>query len=389
MPVENAESDAEIVGQWLHEAQDECGIYHVTLSGKIRRLLSERDATIRDLRAEVQERTDNYERTAIECDDLRAEVERLTKALSRIAMLSGHSQKKSIIAGEALARSPTQDHGSSVTADGVQGGEQPAPDRWLPIENAPPEHELILMYGPGWLGNVSLFTGSHASIERTGATHWMPLPHPPRQEKPVADEPVRKESLPTGSAAGETPVALFGETTTYKRSAPSAEAPAQECKCFGDSGLHASTHVPLGSDREHCDLCGYPVPTGSRDVLSAINSDAPSAEADAMARDAAAEIVRGASVMVITRGPNWEVSSNVPSTVRDYLANIIAAALLAHGRAERERAVRICKERSAWAEAKIEDTPETDLWANYSNGCDDCAELIGSLAQDTSEKTRS
>lgn len=31
------------------------------------------------------------------------------------------------------------------------------------------------------------------------------------------------------------------------------------CTCFGISGPHASTHVPEGSDVEHCDLCGKPV----------------------------------------------------------------------------------------------------------------------------------
>lgn len=44
----------------------------------------------------------------------------------------------------------------------------------------------------------------------------------------------------------------------------------EECSCFGDSGLHASTYVPLGSEREHCDLCGKPVPEDSKDVLTAI-----------------------------------------------------------------------------------------------------------------------
>lgn len=28
------------------------------------------------------------------------------------------------------------------------------------------------------------------------------------------------------------------------------------CECFGDSGLQSSTHVPIGSNSEHCDLCG-------------------------------------------------------------------------------------------------------------------------------------
>ena len=45
----------------------------------------------------------------------------------------------------------------------------------------------------------------------------------------------------------------------------------EECNCFGDSGLHASTHVPIGSDKEHCDLCGLPIQSESTDVLSAVN----------------------------------------------------------------------------------------------------------------------
>lgn len=48
------------------------------------------------------------------------------------------------------------------------------------------------------------------------------------------------------------------------------------CECFGDSGLHASTHVRChrGSDRECCDLCGWPVQPGAVDVLTAVNADA-------------------------------------------------------------------------------------------------------------------
>src|SRR3546814_5102953 len=45
---------------------------------------------------------------------------------------------------------------------------------------------------------------------------------------------------------------------------------AKECECFGDSGLHASNYVTVGSDREHCDLCGHPVRENNTDVMSAI-----------------------------------------------------------------------------------------------------------------------
>lgn len=47
----------------------------------------------------------------------------------------------------------------------------------------------------------------------------------------------------------------------------------RRCECFGNSGLHASTHVPIGSTDEHCDLCGLPIQQGSMDVLTAINGD--------------------------------------------------------------------------------------------------------------------
>lgn len=43
------------------------------------------------------------------------------------------------------------------------------------------------------------------------------------------------------------------------------------CDCFGDSGLHASTHGD-GSGRRFCDFCGYPVAEKSMDVLTAVNS---------------------------------------------------------------------------------------------------------------------
>ena len=45
-------------------------------------------------------------------------------------------------------------------------------------------------------------------------------------------------------------------------------------------------------------------------------------------------------------------------------------------REERDRCVKVCQERSAWAEALIKNEND-DMWANYSNACDDCAELVG------------
>lgn len=52
-------------------------------------------------------------------------------------------------------------------------------------------------------------------------------------------------------------------TEAWNRRTPAPQSHVEgtkECECFGGSGLHASTHVLVGSDREHCDLCGYPVP---------------------------------------------------------------------------------------------------------------------------------
>lgn len=46
----------------------------------------------------------------------------------------------------------------------------------------------------------------------------------------------------------------------------------RECGCFGDTGLHASTHLPRDSDRRCCDLCGWPVKSDTVDVLTAVNS---------------------------------------------------------------------------------------------------------------------
>ena len=256
------------------------------------RLLSERDATIRDLRAEV---------------------ERLTKALSRIAMLSGHSQKKSIIAGEALARSHPVTNlqgniaGSSVTADGVQGGEQPAAERpfWMTAREIThdearevaqrlvnshfqkePRARVGIPARPDYDDDLLI----HAYIEQQRAR--VPAAQPLRQEKPVADEPVRKESLYTESA--------------------------------------------------------------------------PSAEADAMAT--AREIYR-----------SWFYSDGGTSA---QMIEDIAAALLAHGRAEREGAI---AEAAQWCEA--ERNRHGSL--HTGNVLTAAAAGIRSLAQDTSEKTGS
>jgi hypothetical protein len=49
--------------------------------------------------------------------------------------------------------------------------------RWRPISEAPPEHALLLLCDSDVLAGV--FSGSHAALERTGATHWMLAPSPP------------------------------------------------------------------------------------------------------------------------------------------------------------------------------------------------------------------
>lgn len=60
--------------------------------------------------------------------------------------------------------------------------------------------------------------------------------------------------------------------------------PQSKCECFGDSGLHASTHVPVGSHLEHCDLCGKPVPDGTYDVITAINITVATEKPQAMGK---------------------------------------------------------------------------------------------------------
>ncbi len=47
------------------------------------------------------------------------------------------------------------------------------------------------------------------------------------------------------------------------------------CECFGDSGIHASTYRPVGSDEDHCDLCGKPVAVGSHDILNLSKAPTP------------------------------------------------------------------------------------------------------------------
>lgn len=78
------------------------------------------------------------------------------------------------------------------------------------------------------------------------------------------DELIKESERPAVAEAGK----AGGAAGT-----PEATAlPVRFCQCFGGSGLHASTHGVAGSDRDHCDLCGWPVPDDSTDVLTAINS---------------------------------------------------------------------------------------------------------------------
>lgn len=43
------------------------------------------------------------------------------------------------------------------------------------------------------------------------------------------------------------------------------------CDCFGNSGLHASTHARVGSPHRHCDMCGKPVADGTVSAIDAVN----------------------------------------------------------------------------------------------------------------------
>jgi len=49
--------------------------------------------------------------------------------------------------------------------------------RWRPIAEAPPEHEMLLLWGEE---GMEFFAGSHTSFEMmTGVTHWQFAPSPP------------------------------------------------------------------------------------------------------------------------------------------------------------------------------------------------------------------
>jgi len=60
---------------------------------------------------------------------------------------------------------------------------------------------------------------------------------------------------------GVTACILCGFMPDLAQRGPAAQ-PEQEgvrhCQCFGETGLHASTHVPAGEIEPHCDLCGLP-----------------------------------------------------------------------------------------------------------------------------------
>lgn len=47
---------------------------------------------------------------------------------------------------------------------------------WRPISEAPPEHKLLFLCDNDVVAGV--FSGSHAALEQTGATHWMLAPSP-------------------------------------------------------------------------------------------------------------------------------------------------------------------------------------------------------------------
>jgi antitoxin (DNA-binding transcriptional repressor) of toxin-antitoxin stability system len=79
---------------------------------------------------------------------------------------------------------------------------------------------------------------------------------------PVEDSTVVR---PDGTFKGSKPLTmglrLGDEYAATEPGEAEAELPSTDgyCWCFGDSGMHASTHVPVGATEPHCDLCGWPI----------------------------------------------------------------------------------------------------------------------------------
>ncbi|WP_431861483.1 hypothetical protein [Azospirillum sp.] len=99
----------------------------------------------------------------------------------------------------------------------------------------------------------------------------------------IPDEFARRSRLPYGhpDALNHAPDVEAWLREVIKAAALPAPSEAPQCTCFGDSGLHASTHGD-SQGMVLCDLCGLPVRDDSVDALTAINAPAsPEAPAEA------------------------------------------------------------------------------------------------------------
>ena len=392
MPVESAESDAErlarvradvsnIASALMPEPRDAIqDIVKFLLDG-----IDERDATIRDLRVEVQLRAAVQERTAAAYDDLRAEVERTASKLAagtlhvatcnadheapigcdacscppgreikrlraeveRLRAGIGQMAQRYERIGDAmvacrptavelrnLARSHPVTPSSSPPADGVQGGEQPAaenPRAGFDVGNGKVcEGDPCIVAGHEAKGVGRLASALHdgdAEVVWSATVKWrqvLPAPQPPRQGKPdVTDNSTWKPGMP-------------------------------RC-CVCDSGLNA--------DWAFCPYCSTEAepPQIGREAVG---------EADATARAIARDILD--RLAGLTGEPDEIVCQ------ASVLEHEIAAALLAHGRAERERC--------ALAARGHGDHSECGHGEGYIDGRLDAEAAIRSLAQDTSER---
>lgn len=201
--------------------------------------------------------------------------------------------------------------------------------RWRPISGAPKdgapflgaicwddtgEWEILRM---AWIDHAGRFgdaTYCPFVNDQEQPTCWQPLPSPPATASEGSERmnPCKRPGQCVDPGFG--PENCQECNPTPERAAdptPAASAPPArgECECFGGTGLHASTHVPSGSDREHCDLCGWPVTRGSLDVLAATNE----APAQPSADDAAQPMFECAARRQGTAGGNDPADCDWPN----------------------------------------------------------------------------
>lgn len=107
-PSPRAESDAERLARIDAKLAKERKLGGWLLSHNdgefLRRLIAERDATIAMLSSEVQERTDNYDRAAIECDERDATIAAQAGEIERLNGMLGDVGRELDDQHEELAR---------------------------------------------------------------------------------------------------------------------------------------------------------------------------------------------------------------------------------------------------------------------------------------------